>query len=107
MFRIGQKVARFKGSERNARLYGAPFPKLHEPCTVSNVYTDDDGDLHIELVEYPSPARDGFTSGYLAHFFRPVRRRKTSIEVFEKMLNPSPVTIDAFNIADHAREIVG
>lgn len=106
MFRIGQKVARFAGKENYAIQYGAPFPKLHEPCTVSNIFEDEDGEIHIELVEYPSPARDEFQAGFRAKFFRPVVERKTDISIFTAMLNPSQVTVDAMNMADHAREMV-
>lgn len=39
--------------------------------------------------------------------FRRVVERKTDISIFQAMLTPSPVTVDAMNVADHAREIVG
>ena len=106
-FRVGQKVARVGGADRNALEYGAPFPKMNEPCTISNIYTDEDGDEHIELIEYPSPARADFTAGFLSRFFRPVVERKTDISVFLAMLNPSQVTVDAMNTADFARESAG
>ena len=86
MFKVGQKVVRFKGREEAARLYGAPFPRLNEVCTISNIYVDCDGDEQLELVEYPSPARQGWHAGYLARFFRPVVERKTDISVFTEML---------------------
>jgi hypothetical protein len=43
---------------------------------------------------------------YAAARFRPVVERKTDITCFKEMLTPSPVTVDALNIADHARELV-
>ena len=48
-------------------------------------------------VEQPFPAWN----------FRPVVERKTSIEIFTAMLNPSQVTVDAMNTADFARESAG
>ncbi len=36
----------------------------------------------------------------------PRTKSVTPIEIFQAMLTPSPVTVDAMKIADHAREIV-
>jgi len=35
----------------------------------------------------------------------PRSKPATSIDIFTSMLNPSPVVVDSFRIADHAREI--
>jgi hypothetical protein len=92
MFRVGQKVARIGGSEQNAIEYGRPFPAVGEPCTVSNIYMDDDGDLQIELIEYPSPATAEFYAGFLAELFRPIVSRPTSIEFAHEILRKATRT---------------
>lgn len=111
-FTVGMKVERFCGSETNARNYGAPFPRLHVPCTVSNVYMDADSDLHIELIEYPSPARAHsggyYTAGFLAEFFRPLISCKTDISFTtgadpesEKWDNRKPLPVYTFDTTEH------
>lgn len=47
----------------------------------------------------------GISDGMYSCRFRPLVSRKTNIDVFTAMLNPSPVTVDAMKIADVAKEI--
>jgi hypothetical protein len=62
----------------------------------------------VEIRNEPFEAREfGIREPmYRAIDFRPVVERKTDITCFKEMLTPSPVTVDALNIADHARELV-
>lgn len=39
--------------------------------------------------------------------FDTISERPAPLSIFTPMLNPSPVLVDAMNIADHAREMVG
>lgn len=105
MLRIGQKVTPvavkshpdFKGQNPvEGTVYTVSWTGIHP------VY----GFELIDLVEIPNPDSEGWYRGYTASFFRPVVERKTDISVFTAMLNPSQVTVDAFRIADHARELV-
>lgn len=54
----------------------------------------------------PVSGGQSFTGMYTSRF-RPLVERKTDISIFTAMLTPSPVTVDAMKLADHAREIVG
>ena len=53
--------------------------------------------VHLDIQGFPN-------ASYAGIYFRPVV--KTDISIFQAMLTPSPVTVDALNIADHARELV-
>lgn len=85
-FRIGQKVARVSG--RNSTEYVAP--PLNEPVTVANIYIDPDGELMLEIAEFPVPETATNRAGFRSKFFRPIVERKTSIAIFTEMLTPSP-----------------
>lgn len=102
-FRVGQKVARIGGSSDDgcpagreaASKYGMNFPLVNEVCTVKTIncwplYT------LITLVEHDNSHMQramnlSYEPGFDARFFRPVVERKTSIAIFRKLLNPSPV----------------
>lgn len=85
MFYVGQKVVRIGGSDSRK----SPSPPVGEIVTVS--WTAEYlGREVIDLVEYPSPAEPShWRRGYYAMYFRPAVERKTSIEIFTRMLNPS------------------
>jgi hypothetical protein len=62
----------------------------------------------VEIRNEPFEAREfGIREPmYRSLDFRPIVERKTDITCFKEMLTPSPVTVDALNMADFARELV-
>lgn len=105
MFTVSQKVVCISG-ESDPDWHG-DVPTVGAVYTVSWTGVAEDWGVEIiDLAELPSPAENGFERGYQASCFRPVVERKTSIDIFTAMLTPSPVTVDALNMADHARELV-
>ena len=86
MFDIGQQVVALDHGNRNA--YPGPVPTKGCVYTIANIYRAEDDTLMLELAEFPSPAEDGWYAGFVASYFRPLR--KTSIEVFTKLLAPAP-----------------
>lgn len=109
MFRIGQKVVCIDDDWSHPRDYLVTnFPKLNVIYTVRGFVEDSTGQdrTFILLDEVVNPLIGGIESSFLAACFRPAVERKTSIDIFTAMLNQSQVTVDAFSIADHARELV-
>lgn len=85
MFRVGQKVARFKDGPRSND--GTTKPPIGEVCTVSWVGFIEQRDRPvIDLVEYPRPETDDVYRGWDVEYFRPIVSRPTSIAVFEEIL---------------------
>ena len=114
MFRIGQKVVQIKKSPWRSLHLGELGPSFGDVVTVRSVGPGKCGDLFLRFDEiinpplYNTDPTDGFREArFLAAHFRPVVERKTDISIFLAMLTPSPVTVDAMKLADHAREIVG
>lgn len=93
MFYVGQKVVRVKEPNaadlRHAMATGIKIPPLGEVCTVVAVFTIWNGNPHIELREFPAPESGECAAGWRADGFRPVVERKTSIEIFQRMLTPT------------------
>lgn len=89
MFRVGQKVVAIE--DKCGRCGGVREPGKGDIGTVTNVYVDINGDAMIELAEFPAPEDPDFYPGWYARYFRPVVSRKTSIEIFQRMLKPSEV----------------
>ena len=97
MFRVGQKVVCINAGllpgwrcfdgwlDNDAPTEGAIY-------TVTSVHADHDGDMVLHLAEIrrgPIARREwGEAVGYGIARFRPVVERKTSIEIFQKMLIP-------------------
>jgi len=105
MFRIGQKVTPIHVHVPWG--YNGNVPKVGTVYTVGWIGLHWSDKQLIDLVEAPSPGSASFSRGYSAECFRPVVERKTDISIFQAMLTPSPVMVDAMKLADHAREIVG
>lgn len=110
MLRIGQKLVCVKlgapETELSWRAQGFVWPVLGSIYTLRGFAPPTDC-LSLLLNEIRNPLLFGaFEPGYEEWGFRPVVERKTDISVFQAMLTPSPVTVDAMNISDHAREIV-
>jgi hypothetical protein len=76
-FHVGQKVARFAGSNHPKRRH-IPSPKIGEPVTITNIFVAANGIEQIELKEYPAPDTEDFYAGFIAEFFRPLIERKSS-----------------------------
>ena len=81
MFRVGQKVvcvdARQNGWSRQWVLKG-------EIYIIAAIRSDDMGD-RVDLVGVQKP------NGFFPYRFRPLTDRKTSIEIFTRMLKPAGV----------------
>lgn len=81
MFSEGQKV--------ECIIDGDEGPRLGSISTVSREYTAYNGQVCIELVEYPAPQTDDHFAGYWAGAFRAVVESEADISVFTDMLNPT------------------
>jgi len=83
MFRVGQKVVCIEASTGEFVYQGAVEPTVGDIGTVTNVYVAFNGDLAIELAEFPAPGgRWGgaiYEPGWLACSFRHLVERKTDI----------------------------
>lgn len=92
MFSVGQKVVCIREPIPG---HGCPYPifKKGSVYTVASIEVIDEGSF-ISVVEL-HPLVTGEISG-----FRPIVSRKTSIEIFKAMLNPSPVTVDADRVQE-------
>lgn len=89
MFDLGQQVVCIeKESDGRSNGYMGPVPVEGQVYTIENIYRASDETLMLELVELPSPRDEMWDAGFCASCFRPVR--KTSIEVFTKLLAPLP-----------------
>jgi hypothetical protein len=94
-FRIGQKVCCISNG-CDTRWRGLHKPVVDEVYTIRAMRLSRDlpslGYLSCLLNEISNPINphSGQEFGFLCSRFRPVVERKTSIEIFQKMLNPSP-----------------
>lgn len=105
MFTVGQNVVCIDSVPHPEA--GGPQPIVGRVYTVSWVnYCEEYSTEIIDLIELPSPESREFYRGWNGQMFRPVIERKTDISLFTAMLTPSPVTVDALNMADFARELV-
>ena len=102
-FRVGQKVVRVSsnsGDERGiaaVKKYGHSAPHLGEICTVRSINVWPLSTI-ITLVEHDNSRirkalNLAYEPGFNARCFRPVVERKTSIEVFRKLLQPNPENV--------------
>lgn len=93
-FYVGQKVV---------CVDATPRPGLRKVLKEGAIYTISrlDGPLHegdengVDLVEVPARGTNGYQASYRAVRFRPITERKTSIEIFKAMLNPSKTEVEA------------
>lgn len=90
MFRVGQKVVCIKRGAWS-HVYGwEKTPVFGEIYTVRAF--DPDGLLLYEIVNPSAPHIEGFAEAHWCETrFRPLVHRKTSIEIFTKMLTPHGV----------------
>lgn len=72
-----------------------PVPAIGAVCTLERIYVAHDGEVMVELVEFPSPETEDWYAGFVAKDFRPLVQRKTDISIFTRMLNPSKQRVDA------------
>lgn len=96
-FRVGQKVVCVDTWPRgNLRLMWDKFwhpyksPVKGEIYTICGIFTDETGNLHLELIELPN-RDDYWLDGFYACGFRPLIERKTDISVFTKMLTDTKI----------------
>lgn len=101
-FRPGQKVVMFRdfgqGARLRADLEGVVLPVKGPVYTVREIDPDtSNGFVCIRLVEITNGPHvgDGMEPSFEAALFRPIVERKTSIEVFKAMLNPSKQPVEA------------
>lgn len=92
-FHVGQKVECIKAV--HPEWDEPPFLTVGGVYTIENVYEPVEGQCALELVELPQPGNALVFPGFRAEHFRPIVERKTSIEVFERMLNPSKTEVEA------------
>lgn len=97
-FRVGQKVVCIEDNFQNPS-YGVPqtLPKKGDVYTIRCVEIGTCGDygeeqLGLRFCEliFP-PTSCGHEFSFAARCFRPIVERKTSIEIFQRMLKPSKV----------------
>lgn len=93
-FYVGQKVVCVEANPNPGMVWGADVPVEGAVYTVAGFSRSPyDNSETICLVEIKNSPRVG--SGYHHRRFRPVTERKTSIEVFKAMLNPSKQEVEA------------
>lgn len=83
-WKVGDRVVCVDDTGAETVVY--PFPKVGTVCTISWIGYDG-GTLGVDLVEYPCPPSDTILRGWDPEYFRKVQPRKTSIAVFERLLN--------------------
>ena len=84
-------AAAVREADAAAAVDAPPFnlPVKGGVYTITNIYNADDGMLMLEFAELFAPISKWAIAGYWATAFRPVIERKTSIEIFQRMLTPS------------------
>ena len=89
MFYVGQKVVCV--DDQNWRSGGAdgPAPRRGEIYTIAVIGELDNGSPAVGLVEVTPINSRSDRAWYFSKRFRPAVERKTSIEIFTRMLNPS------------------
>ena len=86
-FRVGQKVECIASPVSDSDILA---PSVGERFTVIWAAITEGHEV-IDLLEKPYPASNGYYRGIPARFFRPLVERKTSIEIFTRMLLPQGV----------------
>jgi hypothetical protein len=96
-FHVGQKVVCIQGAEgQKTRAKGTFRPITGAIYTVRGVYNGPIRvDLHLEEYVHDEFHDNGVEYGWDASRFRPVDKRKTSIEIFKAMLTPSKERVSA------------
>jgi hypothetical protein len=90
-FRVGQKVACIHHVPLDQRRFDCVYAEKGGVYTVRDIYLNQGRDLLL-LQEIRNPAGPtGDEYGFNARGFRPVVKRKTSIEIFTAMLKPQQV----------------
>ncbi len=97
MFHVGQKVVCIKKGEWNngwgceiVPVYGGIY--TIRQIRFREIETGCDGLLLNEIINSPMKYANGFhEASFAVHQFRPLQERKTSIEIFERMLTPDKV----------------
>ena len=87
MFYVGQKVVCVDDVPVQLRVGDPTFPLRSGEVYTVRGFADQRGDKCILLCEIFEPELADL--GYFARRFRPAVERKTSIEIFTRMLNPS------------------
>lgn len=93
MFYVGQRVCAIVSDHPFA-----PFPRIKrgDVLTIAEIFQSEDyGDDMLQFVELKFGGDDDLEPGFRANAFRPVVERKTSIETFTAMLNPSDKRVKA------------
>jgi hypothetical protein len=94
-FHVGQEVVCVDDSGQSDQP--PPYISKGAIYTVARAYMTDEfiPVLMLELVELPFPETDDYFAGFEAEYFRPLRKRTTSIEVFKALLNPNKEPVEA------------
>lgn len=96
--RVGMKVVcikkgRWTGDDEFGR--SSVYPIYGSIYTISAIYTNQPEGDFLQFVEIPTHCATGFSQGWWVVHFRPLQKRKTSIEQFRKILVPSEELEDA------------
>lgn len=106
-FRIGQRVACIKEGDWMDALDVPNRPKGGSIYTIREKASDGIGLLFHEIRNPRTLHQEGLTEpAWHPHRFRPLVDRKTSIEVFQKMLNPSPQKVRDHIMFDTLADVV-
>ena len=95
-FHVGQKVVCIDGQPSSELTKGGWCPRTGGIYTVRSVFAWNDA-RYLRLEEYRHTGSEGpwGENGWDASRFRPVAKRKTSIEIFKAMLTPSKERVSA------------
>lgn len=96
-FHVGQRVVCIKVGQWDDPHpdYEHEYPKYGEVYTIADMGIWD-GDVWLRLREVNIPwSEEDYESCFWAGRFRPLRERKTSIECFRALLNPTEKKVEA------------
>jgi len=97
-FYVGQKVALARKPNRVMATFGEAIPVFGPVYTIRDIFVCAGQELlrFVEIVNEPRVYLEGYQEcGFNAKYFRPITERKTSIEIFKAMLNPSKTEVEA------------
>lgn len=92
-FRVGQKVVCVKKGSWDGEPVNIRQPQEKEIYTIETISSNLIDEMFFQFREIPHIDIDGRPVRWFSERFRPLVERKTSIEIFTKMLLPQKETV--------------
>lgn len=96
---VGQKVVAIKEPDDIDRFRLFYIPPRNVPLTIASIHIHFDGEILIDLIEYPFRMRFGSAKGFRASAFRPIQDTEKGMEVLRGILRGAPVKGDVLEDA--------